>query len=737
MDFFCKVYLEKVLNNCHVFSKKGKMSKNVKSSRSFSELVNTKIEPIIQSDWIIKIGSKGKLKKRFFVTTYSALYVCKATGLWQKLKFNHVYPWVDLDKINVIAQNSLVFQFDSKIIRFKVSEASNWISPTAAYLSQFLPENHKAKIEIQNEYTQNSFTSSSLFIDLFISCCISLGVRPDVHWCSAKKKELRNNEILDLLDIDYNPKIISAICRALSLVRNVPSVTIGGHKFVSLFSSLSSILQSNQTIANLTIINYRNPDGFASFVRSLTSKELVEVKFKNVKFSVDMIEKMSTIKVGQNLETIVFSSCNLGTDELNSLFRQVDSFRGLKCLIFKKDENEWPDEQLINVMKFASESLIETLVLKDMEINITKILEISSDRGYSIKCLDLSKNFCHPTTRPNLVFNQSLENLVLKGVKWFDNSLCQFISMQPFGRSVKCDFSYAKFSETSPANKLACLAEKPSSRFMESIVWKRNPVSTKFFEFLANFESLHEAILDNCPINPGDEETILPAISDFIKSTKLTKLSLSSTLRVFKENGLIVLKSALAHHEYLRSFNYSNNLIGDRGLLVLRDILLENETISKLNFSGANLFDPNNFLEFLRSTHELTTLCHVTKPKRDIAFLLSRSSKNVENEIDKLWEHLSENTARNTKMHDMEMMQSMNSGFMSTNESSSFFESSQEIVPKVTWELNIDINYSPQLNEWDNLKKKFTFENITGVTKPIIFEATRNDQFDLIDLDPL
>ena len=716
------------------------MSKSVKLTKSFSELVNIKIEPILQSDWIFKVSSKGKLQKRFFVATYAAIYICKTTGLWQKLKFKHVYPWVDLKRISSTLPNLLLFHFDSKTIKIQIEEARAWISPTVAFLEQLFPDNHKVQIDIQQSQEQLNYSADpqpTQFIDLFISSCISLDVRPDPHWCSIIRKELRNDGDLDLLDVEYNPKIIAALCRALSLMRTVPRVIIGGFKFLSVYGSLSSIIESNPTIEELSIIDTLTTDGFQLFCNHIEHSGLEVLRFNNVKLTDDMVRMMASIKFSDHIHVLELKRCNLSDDALAELFTHSSAFRGLEIFKLAKDKRKLSDSNLKRLFKFVSDASVPKFVLKNMQIDVVSVLKCFVNEKYDINSLDLSDNFCNPLPQIDLSFPASLTNLSLRGVKWHGNSMAQFLSLQPFRGTVKVDFSYAKFPDVSPMDPFGQLADKPQTNYLESINWKHNPISSKFIRFLSNFSFLHEAVLDSCPILPSDETSIILALSDFIRGSKLTKLSLSSTLRSFKEAGIKGLAPALAQHQYIRSFNYSNNSIGDRGLMILRDILLNNETITRLNFSGANLFDPNNFLEFLRSISQLTTLSHVTKPKRDISFLLTRSSKSMENEINELWANLSERTAKNAEMHHLEMTQSMNSGFLSTIDSSSIFEASQVTYIEASWDLTIDINYPNPSKEWEKLAKQFSFENITGFPKPSIQDMSNTDSYNLIEFDQL
>ena len=717
------------------------MSKSVKSTKSFSELVNVKIEPIVQSDWVLKVNSKGKLDKRFFVSTYSALYICQTTGLWQKLKFKHIYPWVDLEKISSTVPNNLLFQFDSKTVKIQIEEARTWITPTLNFLSQFFPENHGAKIEIPQSKEQLDYSalapSETQFIDLFISCCLSLDVRPDPRWCSITRKSLRNDESLNLLDIEFNPKIIAALCRALSLMRNVPHVIIGGYKFLSLYGSLSVILQSNPTIEELTIVDSITSDGFLSFCKSIENSGLEALNFDNVTLTEEMIMMLSSVKLSDHIHELEFRRCNLQDNALLAFFTHAHSFKGLEILEFSRDSRVLSDSNIKRLFKFVSDAQIDILILKEMNLDIVNILTVMVENEYDIKTLNLSKNYCSDIGRTDLLFPAALSELILKNVKWNGNSFAQFLSLMPFQSTVKVDFSSARFQDDAPMDPFRKLADKPKTNFLESINFKHNVISTKLFEFLTQSTFIHEAFFDSCTILPEDENTILTAISDFISSEKLTKLSLASTLRSYKEAGIAHLKGALSDHCYLKSFNYSNNAIGDRGLMILKDILLTNETITKLNFSGANLFDPTTFLDFIKAISKLTTLAHVTKPKRDIAFLLSRSNKTLETEINDLWKHLSENTERNAKMNNIDMTQSMNSGFLSAIDSSSLFEASSVTYIEASWDLTIDINYPNPANDWEKLQKRFTFEKITGCPKPAIQDMSNTDPFNLIEFDPL
>lgn len=679
--------------------------------------------------------------KRFFVATSAALYACKTVGLWNNAKILHSYPWVDLTGISQKDPCHFKLKFNNQQVSIIFDEDEAFFTSIISYLRSFLPQSHgmaKEIAKISNMSQYNPDTYQPLYI--LISCCLSLDCRPSDKLMASFKNQLHNGTRLKITHLPSNTNVVSALCRALALMQTVDDLVIGGFHFFSLYSKLPGILKQNKQIRKLTIFEYSKYDDFAKFINEIPDDGLDLLKFKDIHFSDTMIDAFKNVKLSKKISGIFFSGCTFTKQQFVTLITQTESISQLStfALAHLKLDFELSKDMFLKLTKIMSDTGIYAFKLKDMHINIPDFLKIISDDNLYIVDLDLSSNYCTSNIPEDIMLPSTVNTLRLLNVKWQGDALSKFLSIQPFSSVIKVDFSYARLDIPLNKDPFEHLIDVPPSTYIESFIWQENPISTRLFKFLSNFTYLHEGVFQSCPIYKHDQQTILEAMGSFILKTKIAKLAIISTIHPYRDKGIEALKESLSQNQFLRVLNISNNKIGDRGLMILLDILIQNHNITKINFTDSDLCDPSLFIQFLRDISQLPSLVHVSKPRKDISFLCSKSPKTYETELNMLWGILTEQTKKNTENNKPDSESNVSSVFASQpGDSLSTAENFGITYLEASWETNIEVGYINFDNDWYHLKKMFDYQRLLDIALPNLDNLANHGSANLIDFEPV
>lgn len=680
----------------------------------------------MKSEWVLKQNSKGKYEKSFFVATTAALYITTQSGLWNTVKIKNVCPWVDLKSIHVLDHNEVLFQFDGIKLRIRKDDAISLITPIVSFLKALLVDTEEVEYNIPFSVPPSSLPKDQ-FIHLFVSCSLSLENRPNSKLLQPMKKNLLKNMPLTMVIGPMDLKFTAAFCRSLSLTRNVQKLIVGGLHFSNLYGSLSIVIKQNPTLEDITIQDHQSATDFNKFVESIPNSGIRILRFIDSLFTREMAQTLVTINLPSNIKHIKFSNCNLTPQAYEVFFNNVTSFSKLNCLEICKDEHKMPDYLIPKLLTFVSDAEIEQIKLKKMDVDLYVIMKsISSDSLYLTK-MNLSHNYCSKVPENGFSFPLTLTKLALRDVLWKDESLAQFLTLQPFSSNVKIDFSNAQFPKPT-VNPLSSLPSSPTHSSFQHVKWNKNPMTVKLLELFANTKTLKTVYFDECRLFNEDRPQILAAMSSFLNVSKLQKLSVAKTFKSYRADGLAALQAVLSSHKTLQYFNYSGNNIGDEGLQVLGQILTQNKSIEYLRVDDSNLTDPNVFLEFLRSLTKVENLVHVSKPRKDIK-ALCKTNKAAEGPIKQLWDALSqENERKWQESQNLSEMSFFSTGVFSTIDSStSGYETFRQIPIETTWDITVDIGYLP--NNWEYEEITFSYDKILNTNLPILEE----DDFQTLD----
>ncbi|KAK8885494.1 hypothetical protein M9Y10_040943 [Tritrichomonas musculus] len=436
--------------------------------------------------------------------------------------------------------------------------------------------------------------------------------------------------------------------------------------------------------------------------------------------------------------------------------------------------------QIINLCVLSS---LTTLVLVECQLDITNFFEsmnetlsICNNNNISepikLISIDLSRNKCSSSFTGEYILPTKLEELRLRKIIWEGDSLVNFLKNQKFVSWVDLDLSKCCLSDLQITNFLKKSPSKPPSLFIRSFKWNGNPIFVKFLEFLTEFKFLQIISLNNCNFPKNDKETILSTLANLVSRTNLQWLSIDKTMSPFGSKTLRILKDVLCHHQTIKRIDISDDSIGDDGLSILKEIVTVNTRISQISFDGCEVSDYSYLVSFLSYIAQLPYLTAIGKPKKEMNRLCEKFGKKVKKDLKVVWgkitekhqvtiissgksfatiDTLNENDDDDNFIYNIALkasgdISSTTSALISSaandssasiggpgseSDASSFANKPEMTLLETNWDIQIDIQADGGADEWDQLRYRYSFANLTGL------EALRpkNTENDLIQFE--
>ena len=679
---------------------------DLKSLNSFFQLVDPKIEPIVQSGWVSKVNTKGNLDKRYFVATRSALYLCKNIFLLKKLTISRVCAWVDLNSFVIIDSKTFSFSFCHLSITMIKNEAIRFIAPVLSTIRSLLPPQHHFRYQIlsgmQNLSSNPSITQ---FIDLYLSCCHSSNIIPDFNFCLNIRKSLKKGLPLEIIQNNYSDQVINVLSRSLSLTRTIKKLIIGGFDFPELYSSISQILIDNKTIKELSIIDHDRTNGFFNFLSTLKTSSIIKISFIQVSMKIQMLSSLIDIIPTSNLFHLGFQLCNFSNEYFETFIFKKELIKNIKSIEFSNDKLQ--NYQLLNVFEFNFLTIINFSFLT---IDISDFFDQLNNKFPNLIEIDLSGNYCSEKLKENYNLSKNLINLNLSSIKWFSNTLELFLNKQIFNQLINLNLSNLILDNNKFNFNL--IFKNNYLNFLKELNCSGNRISKNFLNYLLKFSTLKTLIINNCIFNENKKDILIKSFSEFLSNSFLIKISIEKTFQNFGLQFISNIKNILINHLTLKELNISNNYIGDDGIFILKEIILKNNSIVNFNFDGINPSSLPNYLQFLHDIVSSPHLYYVFKPIQDIELLSNQNLKKNFKELKSFWIRLKKQCFQ--RAH--EFSYTFNNDFLNQFENiSSDFENISQKIINVSWDIDFEIEEIDFQNKWDILEKKYSLEKLSNV----------------------
>lgn len=437
--------------------------------------------------------------------------------------------------------------------------------------------------------------------------------------------------------------------------------------------------------------------------------------------------------------------------------------------------------QIVNLCVLSS---LTNLVLVDCQLDITNFFESITEtlnicnnnninEPIKLISIDLSRNKCSASFTGEYILPKKIEELRLRKIIWEGDSLISFLSKQKFSSMIDLDLSKCHLSDSQVSNLIKKMPQKPSSFLIRSFRWNGNPLFIKFIEFLNELKHLQIVSLNNCFFNSDEKELILKSLNNLISRTNLQWLSIDKTMAPLGSKTLFVLKDTLIHHQTIKQIDICYNSIGDEGLEILKEIVSSNTKISQISFDGCDVSNYSFLVSFLTYIAQIPYLTSIGKPKKEMKRLIEKFGSKVKKEIATAWEKITEKhqltiisnrksfakaDSLNESGEDVDEGQitlasrastdissttsalissaandssASNGGQGSESEASGFTIKPEITLLNANWDIHIGIHDDGGVNEWDQLRYRYSFANLTGL------EALRptNTDNDLIQFE--
>ena len=728
-------------------------SSHEKALKHFSQLVNTRVEPLIRHGMVKKVNRKGGESHRFFVATRAALYICRHHAFIRPLKISHVYSWVDLIEFKMMSPTTFTFTFRKQSVTLMHSSPGSFLPPILGFLRSLLPPGIALINAPAGMQLLSSPPKETQFVDLFVSFCHSLQITPDEVLINDLKRTLVNKQPLEILQVLYNKHMLQAMCNALVFARTVQDLTIGGFNFQNLYKNIEKILTNNNTLEKLRIVSYSKNLNFSDFANCLARSSVKELTFVSVTFQKAMIQTLAdSIIMCNNLKHIGFVNCNFDLAIFAPLFEYPENLKNIDSFEISKDENGMSLYYTPKIISLLMVSGIKNLNLTEVAVDVALVFSsIEKTPDLEIKALNLSGNYCSQSYKGCASLPISLEYLKLAEVRWDGNTLNNFLLMQQFKSEISLDLSGASFHGSILSDPFDYLNSSSFNSLVSKLEWNNNVITPSLLNFFKKSTVLKIVSFERCSIPLDARNDVINSLNEFINETSLVQLSIKGSFRMFNYELMDKIKDSLINHLTLEEFDISDNVIGDKGIEILGDVINNAKNITHIKCDGEAPKQPDLYINFLTSIVKSGTYTKISKPRNDIENLITKS-KSHEKILNKTWNYVynvmeerqtkllslnktSEATSEEQISADTDSIQFPNNILNHQPDDDknnlSFHEHYSEGIDNVSWDMTIEVGFNGLKEEWDELAKQFSIENIIGLNHMISDDEI--NQTDLID----
>jgi hypothetical protein len=184
-----------------------------------------------------------------------------------------------------------------------------------------------------------------------------------------------------------------------------------------------------------------------------------------------------------------------------------------------------------------------------------------------------------------------------------------------------------------------------------------------------------------------------------------------------KPAWLTGLKDAFSQHQTLRVLDVSANPVGDDGQWAIQEIVSSNPQLSSLGFDGIEVSSPPKLIELFNFLAHHQGLKKVKRPKKEIERLTAKCGHKAGLEMKAMWKRLHAQIAGSRPSqtsHTTEDL-STDASTVGTTDTTSVSRLSFSVAQTVSWTYDLPAPNDPYALEWESLRRKFSYETITGV----------------------
>jgi hypothetical protein len=411
-------------------------------------------------------------------------------------------------------------------------------------------------------------------------------------------------------------------------------------------------------------------------------------------------------------------NCSFDSFVFGSLFEYAQ-LKSLDSLEISKDQTEISFSFLPSILNLISLAELKIVNFSEMCIDIAAFLRTLETSRVVIEELNLAGNRCSKNYVRGVILPPTLASLDLSNVTWQAGTFLAFLSQQPFEMPIAVKLSNAHFTSDPDGDPFAPLSGvKLPTQVITLLAWDRNRLTPSFLEHLETFSHLQTLSLEMCQVQSQMEDEIPVLVAQTVRGLRLSKLSLAGTFRYLGVKFMSIFKDVFMNHPTLQQLNLSDIAIGSSGLNDLKDIILNGKYINQVWCDGSHPDTYADLLQFFNDLAETDRLIFIAKPRNDMASLVARgdpAAEGIDQELRAGWRRLVQVTRENARTFN-----GSEGPELATEDAA---RSPQVLDPGGTpltpidasWEMSIEVGFGGDVEEWDDMKQKFTIERLIGV----------------------
>jgi hypothetical protein len=632
------------------------------------------------------------------VATTACYYICAVYPNGAFHKVLHRFSWVNLLTLRVDEKNGvLIFVFQGTQTALHFDIWWEFISAIVSYLKIFMAKFPEFKYDqLPERVVLRELTDlPPQVVSLLLSEAYSQGRRLDEKgMMKFAKLQKRSKE----LRIDASQPFDASLVPLMGVLvhtTEIEALHFGGKTFEDLWGRLGAIIEGNRGITPVCVFDQRKREKFDVFIKQVKhSRELTGLGFRDVLFKDRMANSVGKLLKKRPGIHLSFTACQFAVTILPVLEMFAGCLETIRSLTLA--EEPLLAGSPVPLLRALGNSWLESLSLRDAQLDInlffTQLNEVSRALP-GLTALDLSGNVIGMAYTGDWKLPARLATLALRRVTWEGKSLLAFLTKQAFPTSeMWVDLSMAGISEAQTFSLAQELPPEMASPPFVELLWEGNPLYVKLVLFFAKFKKLQTLSIANCAIPRSERKGIIGAIASLLASVPLVTFNAQRAFASLRGSWFPGLRGVLANHPTLKSLDIGFNSLGDEGVTVLQAIMTANPRITELGFDGLDVSSVHVLVDLLDTLTRLERVRKIIRPSKEIERLKGRSGGAPE--LRAAW---------------------LAASAMRVSEETPGEELLEPIQHQATWALQIGLGGQNPPRVWDNLRRRFSYEAITGV----------------------
>lgn len=641
--------------------------------------------------------------------------------MFSKLKISRILPWMKLTGFYANPPQQVIFQFGEESLKVRTGQFEEMIDTICKFFNDFFPDYYPYEKEIPKKQLAifDLISRRQMFCSIFVSFCHVEQIPVNEALFHAFREILEvSPPQLDFVTAEPDRKSMKPILSTLKYVKSIKSLVISS-QFPKLFQNLSQILVANQCFKSIAIYDESKFVYFDQFVAYLENTQVVSFNFVNCEFNAQRFQDLICCTRVSHISTLSFKRCSLKSEFIDTFLENSDQFKKLKSLAFTGDHKLFTNEQIDRFMEFCGHQRVATLVLVDLKLKINHILNPLHNL-LSLTTLDLSNNQCFTLDYDIIDIPPMLTHLIFSNVQWSPSCLIKMFTLQLYNPGTTVDFSSAIMKPNDWKVFFDQLDQaKPPPAPFSRIYWRDNIIDSRLICFLSSISRIRLLSIDHCTYQNSQIHSIINSLVVLFQHGILSYFSMIGTKN--NPNTSIIKEIIPFAQNSIRELDVSNNKIGNEGIEMLTRLVEQSDILQIIYFDGSKPNKPTPVIKLFKAMQLSKTLIKCNFPENDI-HLLSAKFPAIKDTIKEEWKQVKQavrenksNRANHDNNSSSDVMDLATCERTRLPNSQIFNCINNDQVIEETWDIDIALPLYDGYLEWEEMSKKYSLENLTGV----------------------